>query len=178
MSCFPNVASSVFGLSLSVFILCPVFLMLPVVSPDCPCLSSSCFLFSQTRTIRRHYWQHWENKIQDEDRQGQSEDTTDNIGKTRHRMKTGLSLSVFILCLAFSMLSVVSLDCPCLSSSCFLFSTGNIGKTRNMMKTNKANPETQLATLGKQDTGWRQTRTIRNCSCLSSSYVLFSQCCQ
>jgi hypothetical protein len=56
-------------------------------------------------TIRRHYWQHWENKTQDEDRQGQSgdttgnkkqdedrqgqsEDTTDNIGKTRHRMKT------------------------------------------------------------------------------------------
>ena len=39
-------------------------------------------------TIRRHYWQHWENKKQDEDRQGQSEDTTDNIGKTRHRMKT------------------------------------------------------------------------------------------
>ena len=36
VSCFPNVVSSVFGLSLSVFILCLVFPMLPVVSPDCP----------------------------------------------------------------------------------------------------------------------------------------------
>jgi hypothetical protein len=31
--------------------------------------------------------------------------------------------------------------------------TGNIGKTRHRMKTNKDNPETQLATLGKQETG-------------------------
>jgi hypothetical protein len=63
--------------------------MLPVVSPDC-----------------RHNWQNWENKKQDEDKQGQFGDTTGNIGKTRHRMKT-----------------------------------------------NKDNPETLLATLGKQDTG-------------------------
>jgi hypothetical protein len=48
----------------------------------------------------------WENKKQDEDKQGQSGDTTGNIGKTRHRMKT-----------------------------------------------NKDNPETLLATLGKQETG-------------------------
>jgi hypothetical protein len=169
--------------------------MLPVVSPDCSCLSSGDTTgnigktrhrmktkktnpetqlatlgkqetgWRQTRTIRRHYWQHWENKTQDEDKQGQSKDTT-----------------------------------------------GNIGKTRNRMKTNKDNPETQLATLGKQNTGWRQTRTIRrhywqhwenkkqdedrqgqpedttdnpmlpvvspDCPCMSLSCVLFSQCCQ
>jgi hypothetical protein len=31
--------------------------------------------------------------------------------------------------------------------------TGNIGKTRHRMKINKDNPETLLATLGKQDIG-------------------------
>jgi hypothetical protein len=31
--------------------------------------------------------------------------------------------------------------------------TGNIGKTGHRMKTNKDNPKTQLATLGKQETG-------------------------
>jgi hypothetical protein len=175
----------------------------------------------QTRTIRRHYWQHWEYKTHDEDKQGQSGDTTGNIGKTRHRMKTnknnpetqlatlgkqetgwrptrtirrhywqhwenrtqdedkqglclrivlvclhpvscfpnvassvfGLSLSVFILFLVFPMLPVVQGQSE--------DTTDNIGKTRHRMKTYMDNLETLLATLGKQDTGWRQTRTIR-----------------
>jgi nitrate reductase NapE component len=191
-------------LSLFVFIMCLVFPMLPVVSPDCPIVivpsvffivylnTEICFDskfrsktykktrhrmktnkdnpetllatlgkqdigWKQTRTIRRHYWQHWENKKQDEDKQGQSGDTTGNIGKTRQ-----LSLFVFIMCLVFPMLPVVSLDCPCLSSSYGQTrairrhywqhwenrtqdedkqgqsgdTTGNIGKTRHRMKTN------------------------------------------
>jgi hypothetical protein len=68
----------------------------------------------QTRTIRRHYWQHWENKTQDEDR---------IVLVCLHPVScfpnvascvSGLALFVFIMFLVFSMLPVVSLDCPCL----------------------------------------------------------------
>ena len=130
----------------------------------------------QTRTIRRHYWQHWENKKQDEDRQGQSEDTTDNIGKTRHMIKTYMDNPETLLATLGKQDTgwrqtrtirrhnwqhwenkTQDEDIHWQSGD----TTGNIGKTRHMMKTDKDNPKTQLTTLGKQDTGWRHTWTIR-----------------
>jgi hypothetical protein len=108
-------------------------------------------------------------------------------------------LFVFVLCIVYPILSV-SLDC--LSSPYVLFTqccqkqsseTGNIGYTRHKAKTN--NPE-KLATLGTQDIRRRQTiqRSWQHLfvfvlclvylmlpvslDCLSSSYVLCTQCCQ
>jgi hypothetical protein len=101
-------------------------------------------------------------------------------------------LLVFALFLVYPMLPV-SLDC--LSSPYVLCTQiGNIGYTRHKTKTN--NPEIR-ATLGTQDIRWRQT-IQRNwhsglfvfvlclvypmlpvsLDCLSSSYVLCTQCCQ
>jgi hypothetical protein len=98
VSCFPNVVSSVFGLSLSVFILFLVFPMLPVVSPDCPCLSSSCFLFSQCCQLCLWIVLVCLHPVS----------CFPNVASS----VSGLSLFVFIVCLVFPMLPVVSPDCP------------------------------------------------------------------
>jgi ribosomal protein L33 len=84
-------------------------------------------------------------------------------------------LFFFALCLVYPMLTV-SLDCL---SSLIRWrqsrETGNIGYTRHKVKT--TNPE-KLATWGTQDIRRRQTMLPISLDCLSSPYILCTQCCR
>ena len=108
------------------------------------------------QAIQRHC-QHWAHKIQDENKQYRD---TGNIGNTRYRMETNNRETLSTLGTQDTgWRKTIQRHCQHWAQKIQdedkqSSDTVNIGHTRYRMKTN--NPET-LATLGTQDTGWRQT---------------------